>query len=282
MSIIVIFVWGCSNNASSILVFREASKENQRWSDNSTANRRALVPSESHCPFPYLPDELKTSPPHPTSRYIHSFLIFRTGGGGWLLYMAGGWRLSPMVQSDEAKDLGRRHTPWVMQLGPRGYSWERQGSETEDKEEVYLEADWPQVKGCQLLPKALRGIQDQSLPNGPQEDTAQLTLWFQLKWICIFIFVLLGDKREYIYCPSHPVCSDLSLSQETDTYNSGPYLSSDIPNLFVLKEVIQHPYYQAVWPYNLNEKQTDNTTIDVSLKHLKAKRSWSPIGFCHP
>lgn len=87
MSIIVIFVWGCSNNASSILVFREASKENQRWSDNSTANRRALVPSESHCPFPYLPDELKTSPPHPTSRYIHFFLIFRTGGGGYFTWL---------------------------------------------------------------------------------------------------------------------------------------------------------------------------------------------------
>lgn len=112
--------------------------------------------------------------------------------------MAWGRRLSPGVQSDEAKDLGRRHTPGVMQLGPKGYSWERQGSETDDKEEMYLEADWPQVKGCQLLPKALRGIQDQSLPNGPQEDTVQLTLWFQLKRICIFIFVYLGTK-ENIY-----------------------------------------------------------------------------------
>lgn len=78
-----------------------------------------------------------------------------------------------MVQSAEAKGLGRRHTPRVMQLGPKGYSWERQGSETDDKEEMHLEADRPQVEGCQPLPKALRGIQDQSLPNGPQEDMAQ-------------------------------------------------------------------------------------------------------------
>lgn len=183
-----------------------------------------------------------------------------------------------MVQSDEAKDLGRRHTPGVMQLGSKGYSWERQGSETDDKEEMYLEADWLQVKGCQLLPKALRGIQDQSLPNGPQEDTVQLTLWFQLKRICIFIFVYLGTKENiYIvqvtqfvvicHCHRKLIRTTLALT----------FLVTFLTYLYR-----QHPYYQVVWPYNLNEKQTDNTTIDVGLRHLKAKRSWSPIGFCHP
>lgn len=117
---------------------------------------------------------------------------------------------------------------------------------------------------------------------GPKKTRSSWHFDFNSNEFAFLYLFTWGQKRIYIYCPSHPVCSDLSLSQETDTYNSGPYLSSDIPNLFVLKEVIQHPYYQAMWPYNLNEKQTDNTTIDVGLRHLKAKRSWSPIGFCHP
>lgn len=81
MSVIAIFVWGCSNDASLILVFREASKENQGCSDKSTANRRSSVLSERHQPLPHVPDELKTSPPHPTSRYIHIFNLQNEGGG---------------------------------------------------------------------------------------------------------------------------------------------------------------------------------------------------------